>query len=399
MTTKTQPPSPAREAPLSPSELQRYARHLTLPEVGVEGQKRLAAGRVLCIGAGGLGSPAALYLAAAGVGTIGIVDPDIVDASNLQRQILHGESDLGRSKLASAVDTLAEINPNVTVKTFDTFFRSDNAMEIAADFDIILDGTDNFPTRYLSNDVSVFLKKPNVYGSIFRFEGQCSVFAPHLGGPCYRCIFPEPPDPGSVPSCTEGGVLGVLPGIIGSMQALEAIKLLLGKGKSLVGRLVHFDALKFRSREFSIRRDPDCPVCGDQPTIHEPIDYDEFCGLSATGAAPSAAPGPTATPETSIQELAHRLEKKDPFLLLDVREPFEYGICHIEGSKLIPLGELETRLDELRDAGEIVIHCKAGVRSENALHFLQSQGFENLSHVPGGIDAWAESIDPSMNRY
>ncbi len=397
MTASTPPAASRRSTPLSPAALHRYARHLTLPEVGIEGQERLAAGRVLCIGAGGLGSPAALYLAAAGVGTIGIVDPDTVDASNHQRQILHGESDLGRSKLASAVDRLAEINPNVTVKTFDTLFRSDNAIAISAEFDIILDGTDNFPTRYLSNDVAVFLKKPNVYGSIFRFEGQCSVFAPHLGGPCYRCMFPEPPDPGSVPSCAEGGVLGVLPGIIGSMQALEAIKLILGKGESLIGRLVHFDALKFRAREFAIRRDPACPVCGDAPTIHEPIDYDAFCGLPGPGS--HSPPRAAATPETSVRELARRLEKGDPILLLDVREPFEYGICHIEGARLIPLGELESRLDELRGSGEIVVHCKAGMRSEKALRFLQSRGFNNLSHVPGGIDAWADEIDPSMARY
>ncbi len=386
------PPS-ASAGDFTPAELSRYARHLTLPDVGLEGQSRLKQGSVLCVGAGGLGSPATLYLAAAGVGRIGIVDPDIVDSSNLQRQILHGDDDIGKSKLVSAEETLRQINPHVTLELHETRFESSNAMEMVADYDIVVDGTDNFATRYLSNDVCVLQKKPNVYGSIFRFEGQCSVFAPHLGGPCYRCMFPEPPDPGMVPSCAEGGVLGVLPGIIGSMQALEAIKILLEKGDSLLGRLVHFDALRFRFREFKLRRDPECPVCGDRPTITEPIDYDEFCGL------PGAAAAAESVPCITVQELLQRQKTPDRFLLLDVREPFEHQICRIEGARLLPLGELQEAVAELRSAGEIVIHCKSGGRSEKALRLLQEHGIESVVHVTGGIDAWRAEIDPSLPSY
>jgi adenylyltransferase/sulfurtransferase len=382
---------------LSPPELQRYARHLTLPEVGLAGQEKLKAARVLCIGAGGLGSPVAFYLAAAGVGAIGIVDPDVVDASNLQRQILHGQSDIGRSKLDSAADTLGEINPHVSLELFNTTFTRSNAMEIAAGFDIVIDGTDNFPTRYLSNDVCVFLRKPNVYGSIFRFEGQCSVFAPHLGGPCYRCMFPEPPDPGTVSSCAEGGVLGVLPGIIGSLQALEAIKLILGVGETLAGRLVHFDALRFRFREFKLRRDPDCPVCGANASITEPIDYDQFCGIPAPGTPPLASEN--AVPTITVEELHARRQEGAPFLLIDVREPYEHEICRIEGAKLIPLGQLAGHLDKLDRGAEIILHCKSGGRSEQAVRVLQEHGFKHVMHVAGGILSWAEAIDPSLAKY
>src|SRR5579862_3912193 len=328
----------------SNDEIARYSRHLIMPEVTLEGQKRLKAASVLCIGTGGLGSPIALYLAAAGVGRMGLVDADVVDFSNLQRQILHGTKDIGRKKLNSARDRIREVNPNVRVDLYDVMFRSENAMEIAADYDIVIDGTDNFPTRYLSNDVCVFLKKPNIYGSIFRFEGQCTVFAPHLGGPCYRCMFPEPPPPGMVPSCAEGGVLGVLPGIIGVMQAIEAIKLIIGIGEPLMGRLLHFDALHGKFREFKLRRDPKCPVCGDHPTITELIDYEQFCGIPQAAAAEAAeAPIPTI----SVKELKQKLDAKEPFVLVDVREQYEYDICRIPGSKLIPLTELPSRMSEL----------------------------------------------------
>ena len=371
----------------------RYARHLSLPEVGIEGQQRLKAARVLCIGTGGLGSPAALYLAAAGVGRIGLVDADRVDLSNLQRQILHGTRDVGRSKLASARDRLAEVNPHVQLDLHEVAFRADNAMEIARDYDIVLDGTDNFPTRYLSNDVCSFLKKPNIYGSILRFEGQCSVFAPHRGGPCYRCMLPEPPPPGEVPACAEGGVLGVLPGVIGTMQALEAIKLILGVGEPLVGRLIHFDALRFKFREFKLRRDPKCPVCGEHPSITAPIDYDQFCGI------PSAQPEATAETLT-VAALQRRLDAPGtPFLLVDVREPFEWEMGHIAGSRHIPLGELAARIGELDPNREIGLLCKSGVRSARALRLLQEAGFQKLWNIEGGILAWAREADPSLPTY
>jgi molybdopterin/thiamine biosynthesis adenylyltransferase/rhodanese-related sulfurtransferase len=395
--TMNQDPSTAASA-FRPEELSRYARHFSLPEVGLEGQRKLKAGSVLCIGAGGLGSPATMYLAAAGVGRIGIVDPDVVDATNLQRQILHGERDIGRSKLQSALATLEEINPHVAIEQYETRFTSANALQIAAPYDVILDGTDNFATRYLSNDVSFFLKKPNVYGSILRFEGQCSVFAPHLGGPCYRCLFPEPPDPGAVPSCAEGGVLGVLPGVIGSMQALEAIKLLLGVGEPLVGRLVHFDALKFKFREFKLKRDEQCPLCGVNPEIEELMDYDQFCGGSSTGSEETAVDD-EVVPVVTVRELAARREKGDAIVVLDVREPFEVGICHLEGAVTIPLGELETRYAELDPGKETLVLCKSGYRSETATAFLRRNGFSRAANIEGGIDAWAENIDLSMPRY
>jgi adenylyltransferase/sulfurtransferase len=380
----------------SNDEIARYSRHLIMPEVTLEGQKRLKSASILCIGAGGLGSPIALYLAAAGVGRLGLVDGDTVDFSNLQRQILHGTKDVGRKKLNSARDRIREVNPNVQVDLYDELFTSENARRIAEPYDIIIDGTDNFPTRYCSNDVAVFLKKPNIYGSIFRFDGQCTVFAPHLGGPCYRCMFPEPPPPGMVPSCAEGGVLGVLPGIIGVMQAIEAVKLVMGIGEPLIGRMIAFDALKMKFREFKLRRDPKCPVCGENPTIKELIDYDQFCGIPQAKAAEEAeAPVPTIT----VQDLKAKLDRGDKFRLIDVREPFEWDICRIPGATLIPLGQLPSRMSELDSADEIVLQCKSGGRSARALKLLQEAGFGKLNNLEGGITAWAEQIDPSVPKY
>jgi sulfur-carrier protein adenylyltransferase/sulfurtransferase len=380
----------------SNDEIARYSRHLIMPEVTLEGQKKLKAASILCIGAGGLGSPIALYLAAAGIGRMGIVDPDVVDFSNLQRQIIHRTEDVGRKKLKSARDTIKALNPNVQVDLHEVLFRSDNAMKLVKDYDLVIDGTDNFPTRYLSNDVCVLTKKPNIYGSIFRFDGQCTVFAPHLSGPCYRCMFPEPPPPGMVPSCAEGGVLGVLPGIIGVMQAIEAVKLIMGVGESLIGRLVSFDALKMRFREFKIRRDPNCPVCGENPTVKELIDYDQFCGIpQATAQEREEMDVPSIQP----LELKQRLDRKEPLILIDVREPFEYEICRIPGATLIPLGELPARLSELDSADEIVLQCKSGARSAKALHILRDAGFKKLSNLQGGILAWSDEVDPSVPKY
>src|SRR5213596_632072 len=353
---------------LSAGELQRYSRHLIMPEVTAEGQRRLKAARVLCIGAGGLGSPAALYLAAAGVGTIGIVDFDEVDLSNLQRQILHGTKDVGRSKLESAGDRLRDINPEIEIGLHQCPCSSENALEIVSEYDVVVDGSDNFATRYLSNDVCVFEKKPNVYGSVFRFEGQTTVFAPHLGGPCYRCLFPEPPPPESVPNCAQAGVLGVLPGIIGLLQAIEAIKLIVGIGESLIGRLLHFDALNVKFRELNLRRDPQCPVCGENPTIFSPIDYEQFCGVRDEGAIPGISP----------HELKRRMDAGEPFELIDVREPFEYEIARIDGAKLIPLGEIAERLDELEREQPIIAHCHSGTRSAQAVQLLQQRGFAKV---------------------
>jgi sulfur-carrier protein adenylyltransferase/sulfurtransferase len=380
----------------SNDEIARYSRHLIMPEVTLEGQKHLKAAKVLCIGAGGLGSPIALYLAAAGVGTLGLVDFDVVDYSNLQRQVLHGTKDVGRKKINSARDRIKDINPNVNVNLHDVMFRSDNAAEIVENYDIVIDGTDNFPTRYLSNDICVLLKKPNIYGSIFRFEGQATVFAPHLGGPCYRCLYPEPPPPGMVPSCAEGGVLGVLPGILGVMQAIEAVKLICGIGETLIGRLIHFDALKMAFREFKIRKDPKCPICSENPTVTELIDYDQFCGIPQAQAEEDAEP---PVPEITVEELKAKQDRGDKFVLLDVREPFEYDIAKIPGSKLIPLGELPSRMSELDSEDEIVIHCKIGLRSAKALRQLQKAGFAKLYNVDGGILAWADRVDPSVPKY
>jgi sulfur-carrier protein adenylyltransferase/sulfurtransferase len=374
---------------LDVEELQRYSRHLIMPEVTSDGQSRLKAARVLCIGAGGLGSPAALYLAAAGVGTIGIVDFDDVDLSNLQRQILHGTKDIGRGKLESARDRLHDINPQIEIELHKCRFSSENAPHLVSGYDVIVDGSDNFPTRYLSNDVSVFAHKPNVYGSVFRFEGQTTVFAPHLGGPCYRCLFPEPPPPESVPNCAQAGVLGVLPGIIGMLQAIETLKLILGIGEALIGRLLHFDALKVKFRELNLRRDPQCPVCGENPTISSPIDYEQFCGVRDVG----------GIQEISPHELKRRIDAGERFQLIDVREPFEYEIAQIDGAKLIPLGEIAERLDELEREQPIIVHCHSGMRSAQAVRLLQQRGFAKVYNLEGGIDAWSDQVDPNVPKY
>ena len=365
----------------------RYSRHLIMPEVGDEGQRRLKAARVLCIGAGGLGSPAALYLAAAGIGKIGIVDLDDVDLSNLQRQILHGTKDVGRKKLDSARDRLRDINPNIDIAPHECRLSAANAGDIIADYEIVIDGSDNFPTRYLSNDVCVFARKPNIYGAVFRFDGQSAVFAPHLGGPCYRCLFPDPPPPESVPNCAQAGVLGVLPGIIGMIQAIEAIKLILGKGEPLIGRLLHFDALKMKFREFNVRRDPQCPVCGDQPTITAPIDYEQFCRVA------------TDVPAISVQELKRKLDARESIELIDVREPCENEIARIDNARLIPLGELPGRLNELDHESCLVVHCHTGMRSAQAVQLLRGSGFRNVFNLEGGIDRWSDEIDPTVQKY
>jgi len=384
-------PAAAEAKALSHAETLRYSRHLLLPEVGVTGQRKLKAARVLTIGAGGLGSPVSLYLAAAGVGTIGIVDFDVVDLTNLQRQIVHGTSTLGRPKLDSAEERLTDLNPNVRIERHETRLTSENALEILGEYDIVVDGTDNFPTRYLVNDACVLLGKPNVYGSIFRFEGQASLFYAEKG-PCYRCLYSEPPPPGLVPSCAEGGVLGVLPGIIGSIQALETIKWIIGAGTSLLGRLVLFDALKLRFRELELRKDPACPICGTNPTIHELIDYEAFCGI---GAEPAYA-----GPEISAEELRRELHTKGQNLVLvDVREPHEWEIAHIEGATLIPLSQLPERLSELDGHAEIVTQCHHGARSMKALEILKGAGFGKVRSLAGGIDAWAERVEPGMARY
>ena len=378
---------------LSPAELRRYARHLSMPEFGLEAQRRLKAARVLCIGAGGLGSPVTMYLAAAGVGALGIVDADVVDESNLQRQLLHGTTDVGRRKLDSARERLQAINPHVAVEEHAVRYTSENAMEITADYDAVIDGTDNFPTRYLSNDVCVFLKKPNIYGSILRFEGQCSVFAPHLGGPCYRCMAPQPPAPGLVPSCAEGGVLGVLPGLIGTMQATEAIKLLTGIGEPLIGRLLHVDTLAMKFRTFNLRRDPECPVCGDHPTISAPIDYEGFCGM------PKAMDQSSGVPEVTVQELKTMMERGEDFFLLDVREPFEQDIARLPWATLIPLGQLTARMSEVPRDRKLVVHCKAGGRSAKAVGLLRGAGYTDVWNVTGGINAWSREVDPAVPLY
>ena len=379
---------------LNNDEIRRYSRHLILPEVGLAGQKRIKATSVLCIGAGGLGSPIAMYLAAAGIGKIGIVDFDTVDYSNLQRQILHTDADVGRSKAESAKETLAGINPNTEVVIHNTRISSENALDLIRPYDIVVDGTDNFPTRYLTNDACVLLKKPNVYGSIFRFEGQASVFAPHLGGPCYRCLYPEPPPPGMVPSCAEGGVLGVLPGIIGCIQTTEILKLALGKGTSLVGRLLLFNALDMKFRELKLRRDPQCPVCGDHPTIKELIDYEMFCGIVPE-------PEPTSNPdEVTVQDMKKALD--NPALnikVVDVREPDEYEIAKVAGVPLLPLSQLNERFTELDPNQQYYLHCKAGVRSMKALSFLRQQGFKYVKSFKGGISAGSEEIDRNVPRY
>jgi len=385
-----------RELPqLNNDEIKRYSRHLIMPEVGLEGQRKLKAGSVLCVGAGGLGSPAAMYLAAAGVGTIGLVDFDVVDFSNLQRQIIHGTPDVGRSKLASAKDRLHAINPNIEIQTYETMLSSENALQLFEPYDVILDGTDNFPTRYLTNDACVLLGKPNAYGSIFRFEGQASVFATRKG-PCYRCLYPEPPPPGLVPSCAEGGVLGVLPGIIGVIQATEALKLIAGIGEPLIGRFLLYDALKMRFRELKVPKDPECPVCGLHPTITKLIDYEQFCGIHP--AAPEQTTVNAQGDITSV-ELKQRLDRGDKLTLVDVREPNEFQINRIPGTVLIPLGEIPRRYAELNKDDEIVVHCKMGGRSAKAADFLRSVGFSRVLNLKGGILDWIDKVDPTQPKY
>lgn len=385
----------AAEAELSREEIQRYSRHLIMPEVGVQGQRKLKGASVLIIGSGGLGSPLGLYLASAGVGRLGLVDFDVVDFTNLQRQVLYTQADVGKPKLQAARARLSAINPHITIATHEARLSSENAMEILRGYDIIVDGTDNFPTRYLVNDACVLLKKPNVYGSIFRFEGQASVFDAERG-PCYRCLYPQPPPPGLVPSCAEGGVLGILPGIIGTIQATETIKLILGNGTPLIGRLLLFNALKMRFRELTLRKNPTCPVCGPHPTVRELIDYEAFCGLGRGEAAPSEA---TDSWETTPQELKELMASGAPFRLIDVREPNEHEICSIPGAQLIPLSDFVNRIGELDSAETIVLHCHHGVRSMKALEMLRSAGFRKIKSLKGGIDAWAEEIDPTTPRY
>ena len=380
---------------LDNDEIRRYSRHLILPEVGLAGQKKICSTSVLCIGAGGLGSPIAMYLAAAGIGKLGLVDFDTVDFSNLQRQIIHGTGDVGRPKIESARDTIKRINPNVEVALHNTRLTSENALEILAPYDIVVDGTDNFPTRYLVNDACVLLKKPNIYGSIFRFEGQASVFAPHLHGPCYRCLYPEPPPPGMVPSCAEGGVLGVLPGIIGCIQATEILKLALGKGSSLLGRLLLLNALEMKFRELRLRPDPQCPLCGENPTITQLVDYEVFCGIPDAPAQAASNPD-----EVTVQQMKAALD--DPKLgiqVIDVREPDEHQIAHVKGVPLIPLSVLPQRFTELDPNQHIYIHCKSGVRSLKALQFLREQGYKYLKSVRGGINAWADEVDHNVPKY
>jgi adenylyltransferase/sulfurtransferase len=385
---------------LNADEFKRYSRHLILPEIGLEGQKKLKAASVLCIGAGGLGSPVAMYLAAAGIGRIGIVDFDVVDFSNLQRQIIHGTPDVGRSKLLSAKESIQALNPHVQVDTYETALSSQNAIEIFKPYDVIIDGTDNFPTRYLVNDACVLTGKPNAYGSIFRFEGQASVFGT-TNGPCYRCLYPEPPPPGLVPSCAEGGVLGVLPGIIGVIQATEALKLIVGVGEPLIGRFLIYDALRMRFRELKLRKDPDCPVCGTHPTVTHLIDYEQFCGIRPEPIAAQAAAGAGATAEWEITpvELKKRLDAAEDIMIVDVREPNEYQINRIPGSVLIPLGELPRRYQELDPDREIVLHCKMGGRSAKAQDFLRTVGFGRTKNLRGGVLAWIDQVDQSQPKY
>ena len=383
----------APPATLSKEEILRYSRHLIMPEVGMDGQLKLKSAKVALIGTGGLGAPLGMYLAAAGIGRIGLVDFDVVDFTNLQRQVIHGTKDVGRKKLDSAADTMLDINPYLELDRHETALSSENALQILKDYDIVVDGTDNFPTRYLVNDACVLLGKPNVYGSIFRFEGQATVFA-YQGGPCYRCLYPEPPPPGLVPSCAEGGVLGILPGTVGLIQATETVKLILGIGEPLVGRLLLYDALAMRFRELKLRRNPECPVCGDHPTIRELIDYQQFCGIPNQTHEPVAAEG-----DIDPVEVKAKIDRGDPFVLIDVREPHEYQICKIPFAKLIPLGDLPKRVNELDSADEIIAHCKSGMRSAKAVDFLKQAGFRKVRNMKGGILAWSDKVDPSVPKY
>ena len=394
MATTVQTQTAAKpSATLSNEEILRYSRHLIMPEVGMEGQLKLKNAKVLLIGTGGLGAPLGLYLAAAGVGRLGLVDFDVVDFTNLQRQVTFGSGDVGKSKTAAAQARLSSLNPDIEIETFETKLTSENALDLFKDFDIIVDGTDNFPTRYLVNDACILLGKPNVYGSIFRFEGQVTVFG-MPEGPCYRCLYPEPPPPGLVPSCAEGGVLGVLPGIVGSIQAMETIKLVLGRGENLVGRLLLFDALGMKFRELKLRKNPNCPMCGPQRTIHQLIDYYEFCGIRG-----EEAPAPNVqVPEITPRELKARLDRGDDLFILDVREPHEFQICNLKGH-LIPLGELPRRVHELDSSREIVAHCRSGKRSAEAVDFLRKAGFRKILNLKGGILAWSDEVDPSVPKY
>src|SRR5882724_7827780 len=387
--------APPEEVTLSNDEILRYSRHLIIPEVGIEGQKKLKAAKVLLVGTGGLGAPLGLYLAAAGIGRIGLVDFDVVDFTNLQRQVIHSTKDVGRNKIDSAAEKMQGINPHLVIAKHEVALTSENALDILKDYDYVVDGTDNFPTRYLVNDACVLLGKPNVYGSIFRFEGQSTVFA-YEGGPCYRCLYPEPPPPGLVPSCAEGGVLGILPGTIGLIQATETVKLILGIGEPLVGRLMLYDALAMRFRELKLRKNPDCPICGDHRTITELIDYNQFCGIPAHEPAP--APG-VAEGEIDPVEVKAKIDRGDPFVLIDVREPHEYQIAKIPYAKLIPLGELPKRVNELNSADEIVAHCKSGTRSAKAVEFLKQAGFRKVKNMKGGILAWSDKVDPTVPKY
>jgi adenylyltransferase/sulfurtransferase len=380
---------------LSKDEILRYSRHLIVPEVGMEGQLKLKAAKVLLVGTGGLGAPLGLYLAAAGIGRIGLVDFDVVDFTNLQRQVIHFTKDVGRPKIDSAAEKMQALNPNVEIVKHETALSSENAMEILKDYDLVVDGTDNFPTRYLVNDACVLLGKPNVYGSIFRFEGQATVFACE-GGPCYRCLYPEPPPPGLVPSCAEGGVLGILPGTIGLIQATETVKLILGIGEPLVGRLLLYDALGMRFRELKLRKNPECPICGDHRTITRLIDYHQFCGVPQQ---PPKQETKVTEGEIEVTEVRAKLDRGDNFVLIDVREPHEYKICNIPGAKLIPLGEIGKRLGELDPQADIVIHCKSGMRSARACGILKAAGFKQVRNMKGGILAWSERVDPSVPKY
>jgi adenylyltransferase/sulfurtransferase len=390
---------PAALPALSNNEIARYSRHLILPEVGMEGQQKLKAARVLCVGTGGLGAPLTYYLAAAGIGTIGLVDFDVVDESNLQRQIIHSTNDVGRPKIDSAAEKLSALNPHVKIVKYETMLTSANAMEIIKDFDIVADGTDNFQTRYLVNDACVLSgNKPNSYASIFRFEGQASVFATK-DGPCYRCLYPEPPPPGLVPSCAEGGVLGILPGLLGVIQATEVIKLILGEGEPLIGRLLLVDSLAMRFRELKLRKNPDCPLCGTHPTVTELIDYNQFCGIAPpTEPTKEEAKMQNGIPQITPGELKKKLDAREDVFVLDVREPHEYQIANL-GAKLIPLGELPARTAELDKDKEIVVHCKSGGRSQKASEFLAQQGFKHVSNLAGGITAWSNDVDPSLPKY
>ena len=380
---------------LNTDDLARYSRHLILPEVGMEGQRKLKAAKVLCVGTGGLGSPMAFYLAAAGIGTLGMVDFDVVDASNLQRQIIHSTKDIGRKKLDSAAEKLLALNPALNVVKHDTMLSSANALDILKDYDIVADGTDNFPTRYLVNDACVLLGKPNVYGSIFRFEGQASIFATEEG-PCYRCLYPEPPPPGLVPSCAEGGVLGILPGLVGVIQATEVIKLILGNGQPLIGRLLLVDALNMRFRELKLRKNPECPVCGDHPTVTQLIDYQQFCGIVPE--TPQEKNMKNGIPQISVTELKRRIDTGEDVQLIDVREPYEYQIAQI-GGKLIPQNEVPQRLAEIDRNREVVVHCRSGARSQRIAEFLAQNGYPQVSNVAGGILAWSDEIDPKVQKY